>query len=163
MRLTCNLPWEVNRRLCASSLTMTGGKALQPGLCVFVRQFSRLKGLKFRVLKFLPLRVIFWRFLNDGTQKKDGLERSPFQLVAEEGLEPPASGLWARRATNCSTPQCKGKDFFWINKFFALFCPRKSNSNLTQLIFFKLRLLSLQYSICLRAPVCTVQGNSPRQ
>ena len=26
-------------------------------------------------------------------------------LVAEEGLEPPTFGLWARRAANCSTPR----------------------------------------------------------
>ena len=28
-------------------------------------------------------------------------------MVAEEGLEPTTSGLWARRATNCSTPRYK--------------------------------------------------------
>ena len=28
-----------------------------------------------------------------------------FILVAEEGLEPTTFGLWARRATNCSTPR----------------------------------------------------------
>ena len=28
-----------------------------------------------------------------------------FLLVAGEGLEPPTSGLWARRATNCSIPR----------------------------------------------------------
>ena len=28
-----------------------------------------------------------------------------FGLVAGGGLEPPTSGLWARRATNCSTPR----------------------------------------------------------
>ena len=29
-----------------------------------------------------------------------------FCLVAGEGLEPTTSGLWARRATNCSIPRC---------------------------------------------------------
>ena len=28
-----------------------------------------------------------------------------YLLVAGEGLEPPTSGLWARRATNCSIPR----------------------------------------------------------
>ena len=31
-----------------------------------------------------------------------------YLLVAETGLEPATSGLWARRATNCSTPR------YWI-------------------------------------------------
>ena len=31
----------------------------------------------------------------------------PIKMVAEEGFEPSTSGLWARRATSCSTPRFK--------------------------------------------------------
>ena len=39
--------------------------------------------------------------------KKDSLswDSKSFLMVAEAGLEPTTSGLWARRASNCSTPR----------------------------------------------------------
>ena len=40
-------------------------------------------------LRGFPVRYLFWSH----------------NVVAEAGLEPTASGLWARRATNCSTPR----------------------------------------------------------
>ena len=49
-------------------------------------------------------------------------------LVAEAGLEPTTSGLWARRASNCSTPRCGEPLRFlsiiawgcgFVNSFFA--------------------------------------------
>ena len=39
-------------------------------------------------------------------RKSTHLTMDAFCLVAEAGLEPTAFGLWARRATNCSTPRC---------------------------------------------------------
>ena len=49
------------------------------------------------------------------------------RLVAGGGLEPPASGLWARRATNCSIPRywiAKIQTLFYIANYFSLFCFR---------------------------------------
>ena len=49
-------------------------------------------------------------------------------LVAEGGLGPPTSGLWARRATNCSTPrccECKGMYFF---SYYQIFCGKRNGS-----------------------------------
>ena len=40
--------------------------------------------------------------------KKSGcnwFQLHPLKMVAEAGLEPATSGLWARRAANCSTPR----------------------------------------------------------
>ena len=62
-------------------------------------------------------------------QDRFASSRKPFShMVAGEGLEPTTSGLWARRATNCSTPRywmlaydminqrnCQAD---WKNKFF---------------------------------------------
>ena len=48
-------------------------------------------------------------------QKKDSLSKKPNEsdLVAGTGLEPMTFGLWARRATNCSTPHyCDAKIIF---------------------------------------------------
>ena len=49
-------------------------------------------------------------FLKTGQKikKAPGFVKKPGEnLVAEAGLEPTTSGLWARRATNCSTPRYK--------------------------------------------------------
>ena len=42
---------------------------------------------------------------NQQQNKKTATFRWLFFMVAGGGLEPPASGLWARRAANCSIPR----------------------------------------------------------
>lgn len=46
---------------------------------------------------------ILWKY----KKTADFLRNQRLNMVAGTGLEPAASGLWARRATNCSTPRWK--------------------------------------------------------
>ena len=58
-------------------------------------------------------------FFNQIQKKRKSLEPCVFKcfsdsfLVAGEGLEPTTSGLWARQATNCSTPRYKKRTYSW--------------------------------------------------
>ena len=71
---------------------------------------------------------IWW----EATWGGNTIRGQPFGLtscsVAEGGLGPPTSGLWARRATNCSAPRCcehKGMYFF---SYYQIFCSKRNDS-----------------------------------
>ena len=76
-----------------------------------------------------------WSVFNLGTNPAQGsfrevpqlvdLQRVTAPFVAGGGLEPPASGLWARRATNCSIPR------YWIANIRTFF----ETANFSSFIF----------------------------
>ena len=127
-------------------------RAQNRGFCVRMGDFSGILGVSSTKSGFLCAKrcavSCAWIFVSElrclkrcvigcciwweATWGGNTIRGQPFGLtscfVAEGGLGPPTSGLWARRATNCSTPrccECKGMYFF---SYYQIFCSKRNDS-----------------------------------
>ena len=62
--------------------------------------------LKYKIPQIVTLTLNRWGFLRWPDKLKKDRWISDLFLVAEAWLEQTTFGLWAQRATNCSTPRC---------------------------------------------------------